>query len=142
MENDNDRKLGDELLKQNGIRAGTLSDDGRKKLHESIALGKKRVRRLKWIVGISWGLFLLMHFLNISLAMLADEETRQDSFHSGSIPVVAGSLMLGLGIVGIFAVVCTISLFIRSSSLKGREMEDIRLALRDIEAELKQSQEK
>ena len=79
MENDNDKKLGDELLKQNGIQAGTLSDDDRKKLHESIALGKKRVRRLKWVVVISWGLILLIYLLFIPLSFLIGAE-RQDSF--------------------------------------------------------------
>ena len=139
MENDNDRKLGDELLKQNGIQAGTLSDDDRKTLHESIALGKKRVRRLKWIVVISWSLLLLIYLLLIPLMVMARERV----FYSGSIPaMVSGFLGLAVVIVQIFAMVCTFLLVIRFFSLRGRQTEDIRLGLRDMEAELKQLRER
>ena len=129
MENDNDRKLGDELLKQNGIQAGTLSDNDRKTLHESIALGKKRVRRLKWVVAISWGVFFL-GYPSMVMAVAFKLGEQYNTVHT---------LVVGLSLI--VALVSTIALVIRGYSLRSRQMEDIRLGLRDIEAELKQLRE-
>ncbi|GAH84143.1 unnamed protein product, partial [marine sediment metagenome] len=56
----NERDLGKELLKQNGIEPGALPDDPRKELRAMIERDKKRVTRMKWATVVALSLVLLL----------------------------------------------------------------------------------
>ncbi|MBN1555958.1 MAG: hypothetical protein JXA11_14535 [Phycisphaerae bacterium] len=132
-------ELKDELLRQNGLSPETLSRQDREKLHETIQLGKKRVRRLKWVAGISWAILFLAYFIALPLTVFIKQQHTPESPDSPLFIALSvfGLLAFILAISFIVAVVSTFSLIVRGSSLRSRQMEDIRLSLRDLENEMK-----
>ena len=44
-----DNKLGKNLLKQNGIEPGKISEDDLKKFHREVEKERSRIKRMKWI---------------------------------------------------------------------------------------------
>jgi hypothetical protein len=57
MPSDND--LSKELLRQNGIESGKISEQDRIKIYQLMAKDKVRLKRMKWATGISAGLLLV-----------------------------------------------------------------------------------
>ncbi len=121
-----DKRLGEELLKQNGIVPGQVSHGERDAIRRMLARDKARVRRMKWAAIISWlllpSLFLLAYVVNALGGKAA-------------IDTIGGGIMAVLFIATPYiAIVFTISYFFRSRSLNSRQ---IHAKLADIEEQLK-----
>lgn len=127
MNNEND--LGEELLKQNGMESGRLSDEDRQKLNRRIALEKKRFRRMVWFTVVSWAL-VPINFLVAFLLVSPNGRVREYDF-----VLVHSALM-------VFAVICTISMGIRYFRVKSANMEQIQTTLADIADQLKRLSDK
>ena len=121
----NENNLGEELLKQNGMESGTLSDEDRRKLNRRIALEKKRFRRMKWFTIVSWVL------VGISFILLF-------AFRSHYLKVLPGGLVVDVhNALALFATICTILMAIRYFRLRAANMQQIQTTLADIQNQLK-----
>jgi hypothetical protein len=139
----NNTKLRDELLRQNGLSSDSLPPQDREQLHQTIRLSEQRVRRLKWVVVNSWIIAAIGYFLGFPICGFMNMQSETNSH--GIPPYVMMLVMYVVGAVTtisfIVAVVSTISLLIRGGSLRSRQMEDIRLSLRDLENDLRKSKQ-
>ncbi len=143
MTNEKDEKnLRETLLQQNGISPEALSSEDRRRLHDTIALSKKRVRRLVWVAGISWSALILGYCVLIPIVVAVRQYSPSTAEPTPKIVMLGfpgGFVVLFLALSFIVAMVSTISLIVRSHFLRGRQMEDIRLSLRELEEELRKT---
>ena len=119
-----EKDLGKELLRQNGIEPGSLPEDRRKELRAMIERDKKRVTRMKWATVVSWSLVGLCFIVGFAF----------DWASSGKGPYAEFGVVFGI-ISFYVAVACTIAWYLRSRSLGQRE---IQASLADIAEQLKQ----
>jgi len=129
-----------ELLKQNGMEPGRLSEEEQKKLHRMVHLEKRRITRMKWATAISWILLALVFLLGRVLE--SSGLVQSLSSVSGSkvpptpyLPVLAYFLLW-------IAIICTVSLAIRLYRLRGFRQQQILYTLARIEEHLKHLDEK
>lgn len=110
---ENDKKFAKELLEQNGIQFGKLSDTEREGLRSMIAREKARVRRMKWAVILSWVLvavaFVVMGFLEAFV------------FERPDYRIAAGAMLVQALLL--VAIIFTISFYVRWRSASMREIQ-------------------
>lgn len=140
----NKTDLREELLRQNGLSSDTLSSQDRQQLHDTIELNKKRVRRLKWIVAISWITVFLDNYVFIPVVISQRYNKDDSTYDVPFLTTISLREIVGiiLAVSFIVAVVSTISLVVHNGFLRNRQMEDIRLSLRNLEKELQRTKQK
>ncbi|GEM_PF-4781076 len=136
-------ELGKALLGQDGLQVGQADAVEFEKLRRKVALGQKRVRRLRWILKVSWAW--------VSLAVLTEawfyvRIQANIANHAGETPVPIPSgmwlwvllfvLIPGGVLMTPVAVVSTISYLFRSRDLS---MAEIQLRLTRLEELLRGS---
>jgi len=104
----NDKNLRNELLKQDGLQADTLSDEDREALRRILKRDRARVRWMKWITGVAWALLLA---------------SWAGAYAVNPLSSVAPYFMVGVPLWYALAIVCTFSLIIRSWALHNREFQ-------------------
>ncbi len=65
-----EKRLSEELLKQNGIKPGKISHDERERIQRLIARDKARLSRTKWAAIISWLLIPLPSLVFVAVSPL------------------------------------------------------------------------
>ncbi len=107
-----EKRLAEELLKQNGLAAGTATEEEQTRLHQMLVRERARAQRMKVGTIISWSLF------SACFAALALREhlTPQDSTHTPGYGFFAVLALLYI------AIVCSVSWFLRSRSVSRREV--------------------
>ena len=124
-----EKKLGEELLKQNGLQPGTVSAQERQRLHQMIAKQRARVRRMKWATIISWSLLAVCYVVEI---------LRELDRLSGAVGEIAKDAVPLAIVLFPIAILSSVSWFLRSLSLGQRQ---IQAKLADIEAQLERLQQ-
>ena len=114
------RNLGKELLKSNGMEFGKISQEERQKLQRLLARDKTRVRRMKWATGIAWG------SLVICFIVAASWELSNPGRPVGLWVVLLRALVW-------IAIFFTISLLVRSAAASNRRIQS---TLMQIQAQL------
>ena len=122
----NEKKFRDELLRQNGLQTDALSLEDREALRRILKRDKARARRMKWLTGITWALFLVS---------LAGGFLLEKSHIGGG---VASYFLVGIPVFYPLAIVCTISFAIRSWIARNREFH---FHFTEIEARLQRIEE-
>ena len=113
------RDLGKELLKSNGIEFGKISPEERQKFDRLVARDKVRVQRMKWATGIAWGLLVIcvmLAALHISISPLFEW---------------AEFAVFIVGFLFWIAVVFTISLYIRSRVASNRQIQSTLMQIQE-----------
>lgn len=129
-----EKDIGEELLKQNGIEQDILSDDEQERVRLALVRDRARVKRLKWVTGICWAAALATCLAMVRIGFWTRGDFR--SIHRIMAPRPLGLILMCTLVA---AAVCTASLFIRSRSLNSRE---IKASLDEISAQLKRLAEK
>ncbi len=104
------KDLGRELLKSNGMEFGKISNEERQALQRLVATDKARVRRMKWATGIAWGSVV------ICLIVAGLWERANPGRPVGLWVVLIRALLL-------IAIVFTISLLVRSRAASNRQIQ-------------------
>ncbi len=102
--------LRDELMRQDGLRPGLLSDEDREKIQDIIARDQRRVGRARWAATIAWVLLGVAYVVG---AVLENAEVNL-------LPNVVIVIAMGLFYIAIFL---TIAWYVRSNSLKFRQIQ-------------------
>ncbi len=122
------KNLAGELLRQNGLNPGVLSDEDRERLRDIFSRDEARVNRVKWVAIVCWVLFLGIPITGMLVS------TVFDASEGGQL---ARTLTDVVAIVEMcvfwVAIVCTVSWFIRARSLGQRR---ILAKLTDIERQI------
>ena len=119
-----------ELLQQDHIKDGAASDETRATVAQMLRTEARRVRRLKWAVGIAWGLFTLYMIAGGVASALRSGKPDRPFFETSAFGPIAALLAFSLPCV---AIVLTAALILR---VRGRNNLEIRRSLSDIEARL------
>ena len=132
-----ERELGKELLKRNGIEPGELPENGRRELRRMVERDKKRAERMKWATVVAWSLLALLYILAGVLPRILGILGVAPMFVTFAGEPHPWTVVLLFPIVVLFwvAVACTISFLIRSRSVSQRE---IQASLADIAEQLRQ----
>jgi membrane protein YdbS with pleckstrin-like domain len=121
------KEFRNELLKQNGLEPHGISAEDRQALQRILKRDRARARRMKWITAAAWALLL------VAILIGGVSKRMQEDF--GDYAIVA---VLSLRLV---AIVCTISLVVRSWIARNREFQfhhtEIEARLARVEEELK-----
>ncbi len=104
------KDLGKELLKSNGMEFGKISNEERQTLQRLVATDKARVRRMKWATALAWGLVVIC-FIVGGLWERANPER----------PV--GLWVVLIKALLVIAIVFTISLLVRSRAASNRQIQ-------------------
>ncbi len=119
-----EKDLGKELLKQNGIEPGSLAEGQRKEVRRMIERDKKRVTRMKWAtVGVGLLLVVLCFIVNAVIQRV-----------TGSHAMIISPVFV-LVVLFWVLVVSGVVRYFRSRAVTQRE---IQLSLTDIAEQLKQ----
>ena len=110
-----EKRLSEELLKQNGTKPGEISHDERERIQRLIARDKARLRRTKWAAIISW---LLLTFLYVLAAIIGVFGVKLRNSPIGPLE----AMVIGTLVIPCIAIYFTISYFLRSRSLTSRQM--------------------
>ena len=104
------KDLGKELLKSNGMEFGKISSEDRQKLQRLIVSDKARVQRMKWVTGIAWSALV------ICFVVAALWERANPGRPVGLWVVLINALL-------VIAIVFTISLLVRSRAASNRQIQ-------------------
>ncbi len=104
------KDLGKELLKSNGMEFGKISNEERQTLQRLVATDKARVRRMKWATGIAWGLVVIV-------MIVGGLWERANPGRPVGLWVVLLRALL------VIAIVFTISLLVRSRTASNRQIQ-------------------
>jgi len=123
----NKKEFRNELLKQNGLDPHGISAEDRQALRRILKRDRARARRMKWITAAVWALLLA--------AILIGAVSKRMQGDIGHYTIVAVVSLYWL------AIVCTISLVVRSWIARNRESQfhhtEIEARLARVEEELK-----
>ncbi len=119
-----DKKIGNQLLRQNGCEPDQLSDTERKSIGFILARDKTRVKRLKWVAAISWIVAIIGYLASIPFVMLMRSLSPSSPWQGATFIYVwvMAAIFPAVIVAFITAVVCTISLYFRSRSVNIREV--------------------
>jgi hypothetical protein len=134
--------LRDELLRQNGASAATDA----KMRHKILATDQARVRRMRWMVGMSWAIFLVFFLLAALLEYGQRHALPFLGCRTGEFMVylpeyrwlVPMAIIVAQGWF-VLAVILTFSLHVRSRTMS---MHQIQATLAGIEEQLRKMAEK
>jgi hypothetical protein len=121
---DENKGLAEQLLKQNGLKAGTATESERDRFRRILARDKARARRMGVVTLAAWGLFLAC----IGGAALKEHLAPQAP------PTTPGYAALAMMALFYVAIACSISWFVRSRSVGQGEL---RARLAELAEELK-----
>lgn len=117
---EHDRQIGRELLRQNGLKPGSMPEEAREKLEAKMEQEERRARRMKWATIVSW---VMVACVYVGAAMA--ESLAPDTV----LPMAPVILMVAMAL----AIVFTVSYFLRSRSARWSQ---IQITLRSIQEDL------
>ena len=109
------KDLGKELLKSNGMEYGKISQEERQKFRRLVARDKTRIQRMKWATVIAWGMLAVLW---IYLFLVG-----QRSVSSRDHDPVSFVWLLLLPCLFLIAILFTVSLYIRHKTATHRQMQ-------------------
>ena len=112
------KDLGKELLKSNGMEFGKISNEERQTLQRLVATDKARVRRMKWATGIAWGLVVIC-------CIVGGLWERANPGRPVGLWVVLLRALL------VIAIVFTISLLVRSRAASNRQIQSTLMGIQE-----------
>ncbi len=112
------KDLGKELLKSNGMEFGKISNEERQTLQRLVATDKARVRRMKWATGIAWGLVVICF-------IVGGLWERANPGRPVGLWVVLIKALL------VIAIVFTISLLVRSRAASNRQIQSTLMQIQE-----------
>jgi len=117
---ENNKGIGEKLLRQNGLERGRIPEEAREKLEAKMERQERRAQRMKWATIVSWVVVACVYVGAAMWELLAPEAL---------VPMGPVVLMAAMPI----AIVCTVSYFLRSRSAR---LSQIQITLRSIQDDL------
>ena len=136
MEKDN--KLGKNLLKQNGIEPGKVSDEDLKKIHREVTKERSRVKRMKWIILVVLAIWLGSYIICAIMEISTGRDIVSSRHGSVFFPIVYIGFYLLLLCVAIYF----LHKYLLSTKTNSANQAEIQKHLANIEERLRELNKK